>query len=221
MEMTTTILRENSLHITPRMTSSDRRLDDALAQLQSVLIDGETIEAWAMQVRIFALTHRRVLIAATTGRFIALTRNLLSGFDMADLRWQDLKDAKLSVGLFGSNLTLSASTISDLAGGHSAARFLTYGGFIKDQARQVYRLCQAHEQAWREKRRIRELEEMRAQSGAIQLAPGAVGSGFTGSPAPDATDPVTRLQQAKQMLDGKLISDAEYEAIKARVVGNI
>jgi hypothetical protein len=221
MEMTTTILRENSLHMTPRMTSSDRRLDDALAQLQSVLIEGETIEAWAVQVRIFALTHRRILIAATSGRFIALARNLFSGFDMADLRWQDLKDAKLRVGIFGSNLTLAASTISDLAGGYSAPRFLAYDGFIKDQARQVYRLCQAHEQAWREKRRIRELEEMRAQSGGIQLAPGAVGSGFTGSPAPDATDPLTRLQQAKQMLGAKLISDAEYEAIKARVIGNI
>src|SRR4029077_11829274 len=108
MEKTTTILRESFLPITPRMTSSDRRLDDALAQLQSVLIEGETIEAWAMQVRIFALTHRRILIAATSGRFIALARNLFSGFDMADLRWQDLKDAKLSVGIFGSNLTLSA-----------------------------------------------------------------------------------------------------------------
>jgi hypothetical protein len=169
----------------------------------------------------FALTHRRIIIAATTGRFIALARHLFSGFDMADLRWQDLKDAQLRVGIFGSDLTLSASTTSDLAGGASAPRFLAYRGFINDQTRQVYRLCQTHEQAWREKRRIRELEEMRAQSGGIQLAPGAVGSGFSGSLIPDTSDPVTRLQQAKQMLDAKLISDTEYEAIKARVVGNI
>jgi hypothetical protein len=76
-------------------------------------------------------------------------------------------------------------------------------GFLKDETREVYRLCQAYEQAWREKLRIRELEEMRAQSGS------------------KASDPVTRLLQAKQLLDAKLISDAEYEAIKARVVGDV
>jgi hypothetical protein len=205
----------------PQTTPNDPHLKDALDQLRSVLIEGETIEAWAVETRISALMRRRILIAATTGRFISLARRLFSGFNLIDLRWQDLRDAQLRVGIFGSHLTLSASNISDLAGAGSAPRVLRFLGFTKDQAREVYRLCQAHEQAWREKRRVRELEEMRAQSGGVQLAPGAVGSGFTGSPAADTTDPVTRLQQAKQMLDAKLISDAEYEAIKARVIGNI
>src|SRR5262249_36775682 len=142
------------------------------------------------------------------------------GFLPQDVRWQDLKEVRLESGIFGADLTIVALPSPDLAisGG---VRTLSYMGLRKAQAESVYRLCQTNEQAWREKRRIRELEEMRAQSGGIQLAPGAVGSGFPGSPAPDATDPVTRLQQAKQMLDAKLISDAEYEAIKARVVSNL
>ena len=51
-----------------------------LAQLHSVLIAGETLEAWVIQRRAYALTHRRVLIAATSGRLIVLTRRLLGGF---------------------------------------------------------------------------------------------------------------------------------------------
>lgn len=200
---------------------TDPRVDEALNQLRSILIEGETLEAWAVQRRIFALNHRRILIAATSGRFVALARGLFSGFDMADLRWQDLKDARLRVGMFGADLTLSASTTADLAGADSAPRRFAYTGFNKDGTREVYRLCQAHDQAWREKRRIRELEEMRAQSGGIQFAAGA------GAPSPsttmpqDGTDAVSRLEQAKKMLEEKLISDSEYESIKARVLGNV
>jgi hypothetical protein len=32
---------------------------------------------------------------------------------------------------------------------------------------------------------------------------------------------VKRLQQAKQMLEEKLISDSEYQAIKARIVNSV
>jgi hypothetical protein len=86
----------------------------------------------------------------------------------------------------------------------------------------VYRLCQGHDQAWREKRRIRELEEMRAQSGGIQFAAGAGAPAASSAGAAAAgDDAVSRLQQAKKMLDEKLISDSEYEAIKARVIGNV
>jgi hypothetical protein len=120
---------------------TDPHLCNALEQLRSVLIEGETLEAWAVRPRLFALTHRRGIIAATSGRFIALYRNLFSGFEMGDIRWQDLKNATLRVGIFGADLTLSASTMSDLAGGASAPRSFIYRGFDKEQTREVYRLC--------------------------------------------------------------------------------
>ena len=86
-------------------------------------------------------------------------------------------------------------------------------GLRKEQAQAVYRICQAQDQAWREKRRVRELEELRARSGGIQVS-----SGRLGQRRPPATDAVRRLQEAKQLLDAKLITDAEYEAIKAKIV---
>jgi hypothetical protein len=61
---------------------------------------------------------------------------------------------------------------------------------------------------------------MRAQSGGIQLS-ALGGGGIPASPTCDTADPVTRLQQAKQMLDRQLNTDAEYEAIKARVIGTV
>ena len=39
-------------------------LTKALADLRSVLIPEETVEAWATQRRVFALSHRRMIVAA-------------------------------------------------------------------------------------------------------------------------------------------------------------
>jgi hypothetical protein len=116
---------------------------------------------------------------------------------------------------------VKAGRASDLASeGASGSRRLEFLGLRKSEAQAVYRICQAQDQAWREKRRIRELDELRARSGGIHLmgggsmAPAAAASGG----AAGASDAVRRLQEAKQMLDQKLITDAEYEAIKARIV---
>lgn len=199
-------------------TAKDVRLLKALEHLQSVLIDGETVDAWAVECRLFALTHRRTVVAATSGRFLALKRHLIGGFDLIDLRWQDLKDASIRVGIFGAELTLTASTMADLAVDERADRRLVFKGLQKDDAQQVYRLCQGQEQAWREKRRVRELEEMRAKSGGVQIHSGPA-SGPPPLPGSQSSDAVIRLQQAKQMVDSKLISDSEYEALKARILG--
>ncbi len=49
-------------------------LEAALALLRGLLTAGQTLEAWAVQHRLFAWTHRRACIAATSGRFITLNR---------------------------------------------------------------------------------------------------------------------------------------------------
>jgi hypothetical protein len=189
-------------------------LDRPLAELRSVLIPGETLEAWAIQRRLFALSHRRVLIAATSGRLVVLVRRLLAGFDVSTIRWQDLEEVTLSVGVIGADLALRAGKATDLASlGAQGSQRVEFRGLRKEQAQAVYRICQAQDQAWREKRRVRELEELRARSGGIQLMSGAAPA--TGTPDGDG---VRRLREAKQLLDAKLITDAEYEAIKAKIV---
>jgi len=203
----------------------DSGLLAALATLQGLLTADETLEAWAGQHRIYALTHRRVCIAATSGRFISLNRRLFGGYESADIRWQDLKETRIRAGILAADLTLVAQTSSDLNIGSEVNRVWTFEGLHKDQALAMYRICQQHDQVWREKRRVRELEELRAKSGGVQIAAGLgaagaaayAGSGTAGAESPE----VRRLRQAREMLDAKLISDSEFESIKAKIVSGL
>jgi hypothetical protein len=195
-------------------SSESPNVQKALDHLNSVLVKGETLEAWTIQRRLFALTNRRILIAATSGRFIKIKRGLLGGFEMTDFRWQDLGDARIRVGIFGADLFVKIFGSSDLAISENSAQELILNGFRKEGTQEIYRLAQAQDQSWREKRRIRELEELRAKSGGITIG-SSTGAQQSGNTPEDA---VTKLQQAKQMLDNKLITDSEYESIKARLI---
>jgi hypothetical protein len=208
-----------------RRASDEAGLRGALANLRAVLIPEETLSAWAVQRRLFALNHRRLLVAATSGRLVWITRKLLGGFDVSNVRWQDLEDVTLHVGMLGAELIVRAGRAADLAsaGAFAGAQLYRFKGLRPAQAQAVYRICQAQDQAWREKRRIRELEELRARSGGVQLA-AAPASGFA-APAsgwtaavPASGDAAGKLLEAKKLFEERLITDAEYEAIKARIL---
>ena len=192
-------------------------IQSALQLISSLLVPGETVSTYAVQRRIHALVHRRMVVAATSGRLMALERHVFGGYTLHNIRWQDMKQAHLSAGPFAADLELSAFSQPDLATA-GQLRTLAIPGLRKEQAQAVYRLCQANDQAWREKRRIRELEELRAKSGGIQMG-GA--PGFASAPGGAVADPVAKLSQAKEMLEKGLISDAEYESLKARIVSSM
>ena len=195
-------------------------LDSALVTLRGLLTAGETLEAWAVQHRLYALTHRRTCVAATSGRFLSLNRRLLGGYDSADIRWQDLKETRISAGILAADLTLVAQSSSDLNIGSEVNRVWTFTGLRKQQAQALYRICQQHDQVWREKRRIRELEELRAKSGGVQI--GSAQNSYSAADAAGAeSEPARRLRQAREMLDAKLISDSEFESIKAKIVSGL
>jgi hypothetical protein len=198
--------------------NEDSRIQKAYEQLQSVLVKGETLDAWAVQRRLFALLHRRIIIAATSGRFIVIKRGLVGGFDMTDFRWQDLGDIKLKMGIFGADIFLKNYASTDLAMNKNSSNTLALKGFRKEQLENIYRLAQAQDQSWREKRRIRELEELRARSGGLNIGSTQAGTLQTGNPSDDS---LARLQKAKEMLDNKLITDSEYESIKARIISGL
>ena len=202
----------------------DLGLSAALATLQGLLTSGETLEAWAAQRRVYALTHRRALIAATSGRFISLSRRLFGGYDSADIRWQDLKETRISAGIIAADLTLVAQSSADLNIGAEVNRVWSFEGLHKDQAQAMYRICQQHDQVWREKRRVRELEELRAKSGGVQISgaqPYGGAPAYGSDPAGAESEPARRLRQAREMLEAKLISDSEFETIKAKIVSGL
>ena len=195
----------------------DSRLTQAVQHLQALLVPGETLVAYAVQRRVFALTHRRVLVAATSGRLIRIERGFFGGYSPADMRWQDIDNANLRVGVFGPDPTVTSRGRQDLESSGATAGAIASHGLRKAQAEQVYRAAQAQEQSWREKRRVRDLDELRAKSGGIQLGSGAgaMGAAASGSAG---DDPVASLQRAKEMLSNGLITDSEYESIKAKIV---
>jgi hypothetical protein len=202
----------------PTAGSDDHGASRALDALRTLLIPGETLESWAVQHRLFALTHRRRLVAATSGRLLSVSRGLFGGFSTEDIRWQDLDDAQLRVGIVAATLTVAAFASTDLASASAGtARTLVFPGLRKAEAQAVYRACQAQEQAWREKRRVRDLEELRAKSGGIQLA----GGGAPLAAGDDARTPAARLQRAREMLQQGLLNDAEFEQVKSRILADL
>jgi hypothetical protein len=196
----------------------DARLSEAVQHLTALLVPGESLVAYAVQRRLFALSHRRVVVAATSGRLIRIERGIFGGYSPVDMRWQDIENAHLRVGIFGADLTITSRGRQDLASSGQAAGTITALGLRKQQAEQVYRAAQAQEQSWREKRRVRDLDELRAKSGGIQLGGGGAGMGGSSGGDASSEDPLVRLQRAKEMLAGGLITDSEYESIKAKIV---
>jgi hypothetical protein len=193
---------------------NDIRLSKAYGHIEGMLVPNETIQAYAVQRRLFALRHRRQLVVASSGRFIGISRGLLGGFSPIDIRWQDLKSVHIKAGIFASSLFLSYLSSPDLAI-QGQLHAVVFKGLRKQQALEIYRICQQQEQIWREKRRQRELEEMRAKSGGIS---GLNAYSETQSSAPNRTE---RLKTAKELLDSGLISDSEYETIKAKIINNL
>lgn len=200
----------------PTASPDEPGISRALAALRSLLIPGETLETHAIQRRLFALSHRRTIVGATSGRLIVVQRGLFGDYTPQDVRWQDLQDARLRVGVFGATLTINVFGSADLATAEGPHRSIRVEGLRKTEAQEVYRACQAQEQAWREKRRVRELEELRAKSGGINLAGGVSAGG--GSPDGALAG---RLQRAREMLQQGLLTDAEFEQVKARILSEL
>jgi hypothetical protein len=205
----------------PADAATDRGVYNALEALRAMLIAGEELEAMAVQRRVFALVHRRVAVGATSGRLIIVRRNLFGGFDPEDFRWQDLRDTTLKVGALASRLSLAVYRSNDLATQEGAPSLIVINGLRKLEAQEVYRACQTRAQAWREKRRIRELEELRAKAGGIQLGAGGSPPVSSSGGDGDARSPTARLQRAKEMLSEGLLTDAEFEQVKAKILAEL
>ena len=202
----------------------DTGASGAQGQLQSLLTPGETVAAFAMEHRLYALLHRRHVAAATSGRVIYFKRPLLGGFDPISIRMQDIKEAAISVGMFTAKVTITYSAnMSDTAVDEGETMVLTIASLEKAPAAELYRVCQEQDQAWREKRRVRSMEEMRARSGGVQIATGMMpGGGVAPQPAAALPDgPTQRLAHAKDLLDQHLITDAEYQEIKAKIIAGL
>lgn len=189
---------------------AEGRAAQAEAMIDRTLMSGETVVARALQQRVFALFKRRRITAITSSRILTIQRGLFGGFTMADMQWKDLKDVRLEQnvldGLCGSNLAFDHSTQPGLN--------IAVDGIPSAPAAEMYAKAQYEEQAWEEKRRVRGLEEMRAQSGGVTVG-ATTGGGGTSERMVD------EIQRAKALLDDGAISDSEFQEMKAKILGRI
>ena len=185
-------------------SQSSETLKKIAAEVGRILTPNEEVLYIALQ-NATALSIKKDCVVATSNRVIIYQPSVLGRVDFTDFLWQDVSNARIKQGMLSTEFTAETTD----------GRKALVGGLDKDQAKRLYGICQQMEQEWREKRRVRQMEEERARSGGVHFqAPSG------GAPAA-AEDPVEKLAKAKKMLDQQLISEAEYDSLKAKILASM
>ena len=200
--------------------NQNARVKKANTKLLDYLIEGESIIVKGLDTRPFALFKRRQIFAVTNSRIIRLERGLLGGFEMLDYQWKDLKDAQISENVFPS---ITGSTLTFTFQANSEEPIEVYPEI--EVASKAYRHSQQEEQAWEEKRRIRDMEEKRAKSGGVFIGQGS-NPIQSNNPINDNQDKQQKrkvdisdeLFKLKKLLDEGVLSDAEFQEMKSKVL---
>ena len=194
---------------------SKQRTRKAIEKLDGTLMKDERIIHKGIDKRPFALFSRRSVFAVTNSRIINLQRGLIGGYTMRDYQWKDLEDAKISENVLpeicGSTLTFTFSQFPLI---------MVYPDL--KTASDIYKVAQLQEQAWEEKRRIREMEETRAQAGGISIGntatPSPTGSTSNNDKSMSTSDIADELLKIKELLDKGILSDVEFQEIKSKIL---
>lgn len=190
--------------------------DDAeiRARIAPILTAGEEILAIATQNAIHAPVKQDSAVV-TTRRFLIYRPKLLGRMDLEDVLWQDVADVRLKTEILGASIVVEAKKRSPT--GTVEERTLGVTGLQKRPALVLYARAQELEEQWREKNRVRQMEEERARAGGVYL-----GSGSQATPAAPGSGTVEeRLRTLKSLHEQRLISDAEYESRKSQIISEL
>ncbi|GAC1310721.1 MAG: PH domain-containing protein [Mucilaginibacter sp.] len=199
-------------------------------RLADLLTTGEEILYIAVQkkpiVNLFpdcvALTNKRILFFTPT--------NLGLTIKFVDFVWKDIIDVYTKEEIIGAIFSVKTTN-----GAEMGVDYLP-----KIQARKLYQYAQERKEAEREARRLRDLEEKRAESGAVQFEnAGRVAAQQSAAfepepeqihiqpaqpPAPEApkADELTeKLKKLRMLFDNGLISQEEYNHKKLDLLSDL
>ena len=206
--------------------NSEGRVKKAYSKLNDVLMKDEAIIEKGIDKRPFALRRRRQVFAVTNSRVIRLRRPVLGGFEMTDFQWKDLEDAQVSENvlssLCGSILSFKADNKEIRLGSKVVEDEFIFFPEI-ETASKAYKYAQEAEQSWEEKRRVRSMEEKRAEAGGIMIgqntSPASNGMGSQENQnSRTKTDIADELLKLKKLVDEGILSDAEFQEMKSKIL---
>jgi len=204
-----------------------KTVEKVYLRLTDLLTTGEEILYIAVQKKplvnilpdCIALTNKRVLFFEPA--------NLGLSIKFVDFVWKDIIDVYTKEEIIGAIFSVKTT-----GGAEMGVDYLP-----KVQARKLYQYAQERKEAEREARRLRELEEKRAESGSLQFETPAAMSAFqpvaqpAPVPAPAAIiheesapkpDELTeKLKKLRTLFDNGLISQEEYNAKKLELLNDL
>jgi len=202
-----------------------KAVEKVYSRLTDLLSTGEEIIYIAVQKKplvnilpdCIALTNKRVLFFTPA--------NLGLSIKFVDFVWKDIVDVYTKEEIIGAIFSIKATNGTEVG--------VDY--LPKVQARKLYQYAQERKEAEREARRQRELEEKRAESGAMQIdhaanvafQPVVVEPQVVHEPIPapvqEAPKPdilTEKLKKLKTLFDNGLISQEEYNQKKLELLSD-
>lgn len=208
-----------------------KAVEKVYLRLVDLLTTGEEILYIAVQKKplvnllpdCIALTNKRILFFTPA--------NLGLSIKFVDFVWKDIIDVYTKEEIIGAIFSVKTTN-----GAEMGVDYLP-----KVQARKLYQYAQDRKESEREARRLRDLEEKRAESGAMQFETPAVVTSYqpTSQQAPVATpappvvheEPVAaapkpdelteKLKKLRTLFDNGLISQEEYNAKKLELLSDL
>lgn len=207
-----------------------KTVEKVYSRLNDLLNSGEEILYIAVQKKplvnilpdCIAITNKRILFFTPA--------NLGLSIKFVDFVWKDVIDVFTKEEIIGAIFSVRTTN-----GAEMGVDYLP-----KVQARKLYQYAQERKEEEREARRLRDLEEKRAESGAMQFeAPAAFNSPYQQSAPVAATPPAPviheepvaaapkpdelteKLKKLRMLFDNGLISQEEYNAKKLDLLSDL
>ena len=204
-----------------------KAVEKVYSRLTDLLNTGEEILYIAVQkkplVNLFpdciALTNKRILFFTPA--------NLGLTLKFVDFVWKDVVDVATKEELIGAVFSIKA-----INGAEMGVDYLP-----KVQARKLYQYAQDRKESEREARRLRDLEEKRAESGSLQFENPAAIAAFQSAPTVQPVAPTTppppvheepkadelteKLKKLRNLFEKGLISQEEYNHKKLELLSDL
>ncbi len=188
---------------------------DLKSKVESILTKGERVAGVAMQNAINSPVKRDFALV-TNRRFIIFRPKLFGRMDLVDFLWQDIDNVSVSTQVLGATLVVRVKGNTRDMPDH-----MSIAGLEKDQALKLYAKAQELEEQWREKNRVRTMEEERARAGGVYLGGHDRGASPSGAGSGNNLSVEVRLTKLKALHAKDLITDAEYESRKAQIISEL